>query len=120
MYRDARGLTLTLSDPQALAPFERAIRASLTFRGDALAPLDEALALAPDCVAAYAAKALVFMTFFERRFSNEALAALDAAAPHLARATERERMLVAAARKLAQGDWLGGTVALDQVLVEYP
>jgi tetratricopeptide (TPR) repeat protein len=120
MNKDIRGLPLTLSDPAALAPLERGIRASLTFRGDALAPLDEALALSPDCVAASASKALVYMTFFERRFAIEALAALDAAAPHLARATERERMLVAAARKLAEGDWHGGTAALDQVLVDYP
>lgn len=120
MLKDARGSPLTLSDPQALAAYERAIHAALTFRGDALAPLDEALALAPDCVAAGAAKALIYMTFFERRFANEALRVLDDMTPHLARATDRERLLVVAARKLAVGEWQDGSRALDEVLVDHP
>jgi tetratricopeptide (TPR) repeat protein len=120
MLKDPRGLPLTLSDPAALAPLERAVRASLTYRGDPIAALDEALALAPDCVAAGAAKALIYMTFFERRFSEDALRALVAIEPFVARASERERLLVAAARSLAEGDWHGGTALLDQVLVEYP
>jgi tetratricopeptide (TPR) repeat protein len=120
MPKDPRGVPLTLSNPAALAPYERAIRASLTYRGDPLAPLDEAIALAPDCVAARAARALVLMTFFERRFADDARATLDAAETYLRYANDRERTLVAAARLLAEGEWHAGAAMLDQVLVEHP
>ncbi len=118
--KDASGLALTLSNPAALEPYDRAVRAALTFRGDAVAIFDEALALAPDFVAAHVAKAMVLMTFFERRFAQAAAASLDAATPHLAATNPRERALVAATRKLVVGDWHGGVAALDQVLVENP
>ena len=120
MPRDTRGVPLTLSNPAALAPFESAVRASLAYRGDPLASLDEAIALAPDCVAARAAKALILMTSFERRFANDALATLEAAGDHLRHANDRERTLVAAARRLAEGEWHSGAALLDQVLVEHP
>jgi tetratricopeptide (TPR) repeat protein len=117
---DARGLSVTLSDPRALGPYERALRALQTYRGDPVAPMDEALAIAPDFAAAHAAKALILMTFFERRFAKDAAAALAAGEPHLARANERERQLFAAAAALASGDWHEGVRRLDRVLVDHP
>ena len=120
MYKDARGLPLTLSQPAALDPYERALLASRTFRGDPIAPLDEAIALDPTFAAAYAAKALILMTFFERRFATDALAALNAADAALARATPREKALAFAARQLATGEWHAGTESLDRILVDHP
>jgi tetratricopeptide (TPR) repeat protein len=120
MLKDAQGLPLTLSDARAAEAYERALVSARTFRGDPRAPLDEALAIAPDFAAAHAAKALLLMTFFERRFATDALAALDAGEDALARATPRERALASAARRLALGEWDAGTAALDRVLVEHP
>ena len=120
MHKDARGLPLTLSQPAALEPYERALVASRTFRGDPIAPLDEAIALDPGFAAAYCAKALILMTFFERRFSMDALATLDAADKALVHATPREKALAGAARLLATGEWHAGTEALDRVLVDNP
>ncbi|MDQ3026425.1 MAG: tetratricopeptide repeat protein [Pseudomonadota bacterium] len=120
MLTDARGVPLTLSDSLALEPFERALEAARTFRGDPIAPLDAALAIDPEFAAAYASKALILMTFFERRFATDAIAALDAGARALVRATPREKALAAAARALAEGDWHAGTDRLDRVLVEHP
>ncbi len=120
MKKDRRGLAVTLSDAKALEPYEEALRALQTYRGDPLAPLDEALALAPDFAAASAAKALVLMTFFERRFAREALAVLEASRAAIDRGTPRERALAAAARALAEGDWHRGTRLLEAVLVEHP
>ena len=120
MLTDARGLALTLSDRTALEPFETALAAARTYRGDPIAPLDAALALDPSFATAYAAKALILMTFYERRFSADALAVLDAGASALARGTAREKALAAAARQLAEGDWHGGVAALDRVLVDHP
>lgn len=116
MLKDARGLPLTLANPAALEPFERSLTALRTYRGDPLAPIDEALAQAPDFAAAHATKALIYMTLFERRFATEALAALDAGADALSRATPREQALAAAARRLATGDWHGGVATLGRVL----
>lgn len=120
MLKDARGLSLTVTDPAALDAYERGLAAARTFRGDPIAPLDEAIALAPGFAAAYVGKALLLMTFLERRFAVAALAALDAGAGALARATPRERALADAARKLAAGQWETGTAALDRVLVDHP
>lgn len=77
MLKDARGLSLTLSDAAALNPYERSLVALRSYRGDPLARVDEALAIEPGFAAAYVTKALMLMTFFERRFSKDALAALD-------------------------------------------
>src|SRR6187431_1136220 len=122
MIKDARGLPLTLASAAAAAldPYERALASLRTYRGDPTAPLDEAIAIAPDFAAAYVAKALILMTFFERRFSRDALAALDTGAGALAGATHREQALADAARKLASGDWDGGVAQLERVLIEYP
>jgi hypothetical protein len=120
MHKDARGLPLTLSNDAALEPYERALRALRTYRGDPTAPIEEALALAPDFAAAHATKALILLSCFERRFANDALAALDQGAAAFAKATQREKFLAAAARKLAVGDWHGGVAALDRILVEHP
>jgi tetratricopeptide (TPR) repeat protein len=117
---DARGLVLTVSEPQALTAYEEALQALRTYRGDPLAPIDAALAVAPDFAAGIATKALILMTFFERRFSADAIAVLDAGAKACARGNPRERALAAAARQLATGDWHGGVATLDQILVEHP
>lgn len=120
MLKDARGLSLTLSDAAALEPYERSLAALRAYRGDPLAPLDEALALAPDFAAGYIAKALILMTFWERRFSTDAIAALDAGKGAIARATPREQALADAARKLITGNWSGGVNALDRILADHP
>jgi len=120
MLTDARGLPVDTRDPRAVQHFDRAIASFQTYRGDPVAPLDEALGVDPAFAGARVAKALVLMTFFERRFAKDARAALEAAGPSLARASAREQALARAAGRLVDGDWHGGTAALDRVLVEYP
>lgn len=100
--------------------YDKALLALRTYRGDPLAPLDQAIAETPENAEAYAAKALILMTFFERRFARDALATLDAGAKALERGSARELGLAAAARQLATGDWHGGVATLDQVLVHNP
>jgi tetratricopeptide (TPR) repeat protein len=118
--KDARGITLTVDNASALAHYERALTALRTYRGDPVGPLDEAIAAAPQFVGAYVAKALILMTFFERRFARDALAALDAGAVAIAKGNTREQALANAARQLATGNWHGGVATLDRVLVENP
>lgn len=120
MPQDARGHAVTLTQPKALAAYERALYAFHTYRGDPVAPLDEAIALDSAFAAAYATKALILCTFFERRFMRDALATLEQGRAALAGATPREKALAAAARRIAEGEWHAGVRALEQVLVEYP
>ncbi len=120
MQNDARGLAVTLRDPAALEPYERAIRAFQTYRGDPLAPLDEALDLDPGFAAAAATKALILMTFFERRFAADAAAVLGRHRDAFATASPREQALAGAAGRLARGEWQAGVQDLERILVEYP
>jgi tetratricopeptide (TPR) repeat protein len=120
MHHDARGLAVSLSQPAALDAYERALHAFQTYRGDPLKPLDEAIALDEGFAAAYAAKALLYTTLFERRFMREALATLEQGRKALERGNVRERALAAAARTIAGGGWHEGVRLLDHVLAEYP
>lgn len=120
MHHDARGLTATASDPRALEAYERGLYAFQTYRGDPLAPFDEAIRIDPGFAGAYAAKALVLCTLFERRFMRDALATLDAGREAIERANPRERALAEAARTLAGGRWHEGVRRLEQILVDHP
>jgi hypothetical protein len=120
MTIDLRGQHQATQDAHALEAYERALVAFQTYRGDPVAPLDDAIARDPAFTGAHVAKALILMTFFERRFAREAKAALARVHPRLANAPGRDRALAAAADRLAGGDWHGGTAALDQVLAEHP
>jgi tetratricopeptide (TPR) repeat protein len=120
MHDDARGLTTTVSDRAALEAYERALRAFQTYTGDPLAPLDEAIRLDPRFAGAYAAKALILCTVFERRFMRLALETLEAGRDALERATPRERALAEAARTIALGRWHEGSQRLEQVLQDHP
>jgi hypothetical protein len=120
MLKDARGHVVTASNPKALEAYERALYVFHTYRGDPLAPLDEAIALDAGFAAAYATKALVLCTFFERRFMADAVATLERGRDALAFATTREQALAAAARRIALGEWHAGVRALEEILVGYP
>jgi tetratricopeptide (TPR) repeat protein len=120
MLKDARGHAVTLSNPKALDAYERALYAFRSYRGDPIAPLDEALALDEGFAAAYATKALILAAFFERHLMRDALATLDRGRDALAFATTREQALAAAAHRIADGQWQGGLHTLEQILVEHP
>lgn len=120
MHHDARGYAVTLSNPKALDAYERALYAFRSYRGDALALIDEAIAQDPGFAAAYAAKALILTTAFERRFMRDALATLQQGRDALQFATAREQALAGAARRIALGEWREGQRALEQVLIEHP
>jgi len=120
MLKDARGLLTAATDSHAIEAYERAVADLQTFRGDPLAHIEAAIAADPGWAGGYVAKALILMTLFERRFARDAQGALTAAKPLLAGATARERDLWAAANRLANGDWHGGTAALERVLVDHP
>ena len=120
MYDDARGHAVTTTDSAALKAYERALHAFQTYRGDPLQPLDDAIRIDPGFAAAYATKALLLCTIFERRFMRDALATLKSGREALERGTSRERALADAAAELARGNWHAGTQRLEQVLLAHP
>ncbi len=120
MHQDARGNTVTLSNPRALEAYERGLYAFQTYRGDPVAPFDEAIAADEGFAAAYATKALVLCAFFERRFIDAAAATLAAGRAALERVTPRERALAEAARLIIAGELHASTRALDRILVDHP
>jgi tetratricopeptide (TPR) repeat protein len=88
--------------------------------GDPVATITEALKLAPDFVLGHVFRATILMTFTERRFAEQARASVASAEALLPRANAREQGLVAAARRLVDGDWGAACRDLDRVLVDYP
>jgi tetratricopeptide (TPR) repeat protein len=100
--------------------YERALAQYQSYVGDPIATIDEALAQSPDFVLGHAFKAMVLMTFGERRFAESARVSVTSAEALLGRATPRERGLIAAARALVDGDWSRACAVLDRLLVDHP
>ena len=118
--RDARGIPVSCSDPSALALYEKALGQYQSYVGDPVATIEEALRHAPDFVLGHAFRATVLMTYSERRFAEQARVSVASAEALLRHANTREQALVAAARRLVDGDWDAACAAFDRVLVEDP
>jgi tetratricopeptide (TPR) repeat protein len=93
MRDDAYGLTVTTASTDALATYDRAVRALLGWQADALALFQAATAHDPGLAVAHAGAAVCL--FLEERFA-ETKAATDAARAAAATLSERERSHVEA------------------------
>lgn len=120
MTQDPRNTPVSCSNPEALALYEQALREYQSYVGDAVATIERAIAAQPDFVLGHAFRAGVLMGFGERRFARMAADSVAVAESLLPKANVREQGLVAAARRLVDGDWHGACVAYDRVLVEHP
>jgi tetratricopeptide (TPR) repeat protein len=120
MMKDQRGEAVSTDSAAALAAYETALTQFHTYTGDPLATLDGALAADPEFVLGHIAKVLILMTTSEQRFAEMAKAPLLAAEALERKANRRERLLLAAARKLVDGEWDHASRALEAVLTEYP
>ena len=109
-----------MAAPASREALERALVAFRTYRGDPLAPIDEAIAADAGHARAHVAKAIILMSFFERRFARDATAALEAGKSAIAAGSAHDRALAHAAGLLAQGEWHEASRAFDQVLVDHP
>ena len=115
---DPRGTPVSCDNTTALDLYETALRQYQSYVGDAVATIDQAIALQPDFVLGHAFKAGVLMTFGEKRFAEQAAASVLVA--EALGGNDRERGLVAAIDRLVDGDWHGGCAALDRVLIDHP
>lgn len=120
MQQDARGVAHSGASAFARDQYDVAVKQFQTYVGDPVATLDAALADSPRFASAHLFKALALITAGERSLLPAVRDALRMAGECAGGATARERMLLAAAERLAAGDWHAGAVQLDHVLAECP
>ena len=120
MHRDARGVPVSGSSAFARDQYEVALRQFQSYVGDPFATLDAALADSPQFVVGHLFRALAMYTMTEKALLPEVARSLDAALALQAGANDRERMLTTATRRLLDGEWNAGCLALDHVLVDHP
>jgi tetratricopeptide (TPR) repeat protein len=117
---DARGVAVSHADNAALAAFERALLQYQSYRGDAVATIDAALAERPDFVLGHLFRAGVLLTFGERRVLADARASVAAVGALEGSVNARERGLLAALRAGVDGDMHLACARFDAVLTEWP
>ena len=100
--------------------YGEALQQFQSYVGDAVATIERALVERPDYVRGHAFRAGALMTFGEQRYAEAAKTSVEAAERLVGRASDNDRGLVAAIRKLVDGDWDAGCRLLDRVLVDYP
>jgi tetratricopeptide (TPR) repeat protein len=120
MLRDARDVVHSTTSDLALQHYETALAQFQSYRGDALATLDSAIAADPSFVSAPLFKAFLLYTLSEKKYLPEVVAALDAARAHERGMTPRERQLLAAGDQLVRYEWDAACRTFDAVLAEHP
>lgn len=120
MQVDARGVVLRGASPFARDQYDLAVRQFQSYVGDPVATLDAALADSPHFPAAHVFKALALVTAAEKSLLPAIRDCLQAARRDAQDGSVRDRMLLAAAERLAAGDWHAGSLQLDHVLAEHP
>jgi tetratricopeptide (TPR) repeat protein len=120
MLRDQRGIALTGADHATAARYETALHQLVSYVGDPLATLEDALAERPDFIAGRLTQSLILLTRAERRYHDLARQAYAAAEPLLAAANPREQGLARAIRELLAGDLAAASLALDHQLMNWP
>ncbi len=118
--RDQHGNETSTRSPQNLAVFERALRAFNTYRGDAVAIVDEALADDPDFAMGQILRGHVLVSMWEKSVVPGVLACAEKLAAMHERLTDRERGHARVLVQWACGDWDGARQTLDRLTAEYP
>lgn len=114
---DAYGLPVTAASAEAVAAYDRGVRALLRFDADTAGPFREAIALDPEFALAHAGLAVAL--YLDEKIA-EGRAAMDAAKRAVASLPERERRHVEAV-----GLWVGGRGneaidVIDGILADHP
>lgn len=120
MIQDQRGIALTGADAATAARYETALQQLVSYVGDPLATLEEAVAERPDFIAGRLTQSLILLTLGERRYHALAAEAYAAAEPLLATANAREQGLARAIRHFLAGDLAAASLALDRQLMAWP
>jgi tetratricopeptide (TPR) repeat protein len=118
--KDARDVPVSTSSAQALEHYETALMQLHSYTGDPIATLQQALQADPEFALAHLFAALAMYTASEQRYLPAVRESVTKAAALEGRMNSRERGLLVAAQRLADGQWSDASRALDSVLREYP
>ncbi|WP_349368483.1 tetratricopeptide repeat protein [Salinarimonas sp.] len=118
MINDRQGNPLSGATAEAANRFDAAVEAFNIYRGDPVALLDEAVALAPDFAMAHLMKAWAFALATEPEAALAARGIVDGA--RRLPLAEREAGHAAALDALLSGEWTAAGLALDHHLMRHP
>lgn len=117
---DPRGVPVSYAKSDAIDGLERAVEASLSFRGDAIGEIDAVLAEHPDFIMGWIFKAAWFTQAMETRIYGDMVAAFKEAEKRIGRANDREIGHFEAVRAWINGDFYGAVQKWEAVLTAYP
>ena len=117
---DQRGLALSSGTAASHEVFERALAALNVYRGDAVAIIEEALAVDPDFVMGHVLRAEVLITMWERSVLPKVQESLDRLQALHSSSNDRERAHVQAISRWVAGDWDGMRIAFERLLSDHP
>lgn len=118
--RDSRGEVFSSGTSASHEAFERALAAFNVYRGDAVAMIEEALAVDPDFVMGHVLRAEVLITMWERSVLPTVRTSLERLQSLHATSNDRERAHARAISLWASGDWNGMRLCLERLLADYP
>jgi tetratricopeptide (TPR) repeat protein len=118
--RDCRGVPVSYPDARAIEGLERAHEASLAFRGDAVALIDQVLAEHPRFIMGHLFKAGWLTQTMETRIYQTMVDAARAAEALQDGANDRERGHLAAVHAWNRGDFSAAVRLWEAVLMQYP
>ncbi|MDJ0951154.1 MAG: tetratricopeptide repeat protein [Alphaproteobacteria bacterium] len=118
MLTDRQGSRLSGATTESVALYDEAVEALNIYRGDPVALVDQAIALAPGFAMAHILKAYLYGLATEPEATAEAKGIV--AQVKTMPLDEREQLHVAALDLLLAGNWTAAAVALDHHSVRYP
>jgi tetratricopeptide (TPR) repeat protein len=117
---DARGTALSTTRQASVDAYDEALDLFNSFRADALAVLDAALAAEPGFVSGRLMQAGLILGSFDGALLGMARESFAAAEACAATANERERSLLAALRPWTLGDLQGSSRLLGRHVIDHP
>ena len=119
-FADIRGVPVSYADNKAIEGLEEAIEMSLSFRGDAIARIDEVLKEFPDFIMGWLFKAGWLTQTMETRIYKLMISALSEVEKRLKHANDREIGHYEAVRAWVNGDFFAAVQKWEAVLFKYP
>jgi tetratricopeptide (TPR) repeat protein len=117
---DCRGVSLSTSDRECLALYEKAVDLSLSFFADPFATVQDALSADPDFAMGHCLRAGMIVMSSDRMLVPLLTESVEAVEQLGKRANARERAHAAAARSWLHGDFAGAVRKYGDIVVNEP
>jgi tetratricopeptide (TPR) repeat protein len=117
---DVRGLPVTASSSAAVAGFDRALELLLSFTGDPIGAIEDALEVDPSFLLGHCLRADLMLLGTDKQYLPEAIASLERAEALAGGGTEREQWHVAAARAWVDGQFERAADCWERALLIAP